>query len=41
MSEKGSKKKGFFSRLMQKLDSGLEKKSKRCCCCSEKKDKDK
>lgn len=31
------KKKGFFSRLFDKMDDKLEEKSKnkRCCCCSE------
>jgi len=35
------KKKGFISRLLDKLDGNLEKKSneKKCCCCEESKDK--
>jgi len=33
------KKKGFFSRAMEKLDSKLEKKAKakKCCCCTDSK----
>jgi hypothetical protein len=32
-TEKG--KKGIFGRLLERLDSSLEKKSKEsCCCCS-------
>ncbi len=27
------KKKGFLARLFDKLDAGLEKKSKSSCCC--------
>ena len=35
------KKKGFFSKLIDKIDSKLEKKSKekKCCCCEDSKDK--
>ncbi|MFH1052857.1 MAG: hypothetical protein V1740_00400 [Candidatus Woesearchaeota archaeon] len=35
------KKKGFFSRLIAKLDTKLEKKSKnkKSCCCQDSKDK--
>jgi len=33
------KKKGFFARIMDKLDSKLEKESKnKKCCCKSKKD---
>ena len=35
------KKKGFFGRLFEKLDSNLEKKckAKKCCCCQDSKGK--
>ena len=33
------KKKGFISKLLDKLDNNLEQKSKGCCCCKDKKNK--
>jgi hypothetical protein len=29
--------KGFFARLMDKMDRKLEKQSKECCCCCDSK----
>ena len=39
LTSMAKKKKGFISRLLDRLDSNLEKKSKECCCCKDKKKK--
>ncbi len=38
-STKDKKKKGFFGRIMDKLDKKLEEKSKKSSCCGSDKDK--
>lgn len=38
-SQKEEKKKGFFGRIMDKLDKKLEEKSKKSSCCGADKDK--